>query len=148
MLNHKKIFIVLLVIFAIALPFGIHWYVGYEARHFGREAADEAVSRANRANFAENEWNKLLRLARDEDFRTLIEQQLAEQCIDANYIVSLMIQSQYGETDSELANILTELLPEPASPEECAASIGDNQEAQPDGSEQDTTTTITSSADN
>ena len=132
MSKHKIVLLALTAVLALLVPIGIHQYVGYEARHFGREAANEAVARADRANFAESEWNKLLNLARDEDFRSIIEEQFADQCIDANYFIRLIIQSRYGQTDSELADVLAELLPEPATDDECVVPNEDNHEAQPE----------------
>lgn len=135
----KKRLICLAVVAALALPFAIHWYVGFEARHFGSEAADEAVTRANRANFAESEWNKLKDLARNEDFRALIAEEFDNQCIDANWIFQLIIDNQYGDTDPQLAAILAELVPEPATQEECAAANEQPQDAQSDDSNTSTT---------
>lgn len=139
MSNRRKIIsIVIISILVISAPFAIHWYVGVEGRHFGREAATEAVERANRANFAESEWNKLKELARNEDFRALIAEEFNNQCIDANWIFQLIIDSQYDDTDPQLAAILRELIPEPATADECAAADEDPQQAQ----DNQTTTTI------
>jgi len=128
------------VLVIIAAPIAIHWYVGVEARHFGREAAEEAKATVEHANFAETEWDKLVELFRDQDFRALIAQQLESQCIDANFLVQLIIQNQTDQNNEQAAAALSALLPDAATPEECAAENNDAQNAQPSDSISTTTT--------
>ncbi len=120
----------------------VHWFVGVQARHFGSEAAEAAVDRANQADFAESEWNKLRAILEDADIRAILEEKFESQCIDASWVLQQIIQNSYGQDDEQLGQILAELVPEPATPEECeAAQQEELEEAESDNSNSTTTTT-------